>query len=155
MKTTCVTCDRCQARLEIPSGDAGEHGWTKSGNEDFCKACTDSLGTKSNWHPGNPLRSCRSNNLKVLPPTEEVKDQWKQRVMAVRNSKKPSVRNMTFAQLDVTFARSHGWWYAPPGIPYMPACSAAWLAPVREIPLEELISVPKEVIDAERARCAK
>ena len=52
--------------------------------------------------------------------TRNLERDWAARVRQVRNSKKASVRRMTFRQLETTFAMDHNWRYPPRDLPGMP-----------------------------------
>ena len=51
---------------------------------------------------------------------ETMIGQWRRRVRAVRKSKKPTVKSMTFNQLACTFARDNGWVFPNKEWPDMP-----------------------------------
>ena len=63
----------------------------------------------------------------------QVERDWCARVRAVKNSKKEHVRNMTFTQLECTFARDHNWQYPPRGLPMMPKHEIDWYLPVSAV----------------------
>lgn len=68
--------------------------------------------------------------------TKNIEQEWVSRVQAVRKSKKQTVQRMTFAQLDVTFARDNNWKYAPRGLPMMPKNEKDWFRRVCDVPME-------------------
>lgn len=70
--------------------------------------------------------------------TEDLEKAWTSRVRAVRNSQKETVRNMTFAQLEVAFARDHKWAYPPHDMASMPTCDGDWFLPVRAVAEDRL-----------------
>ena len=58
---------------------------------------------------------------RYLEPTDiDLKKEFKARVKAIQNSKRPTVQSMTFAQLEATFARDHDWKFPPREWPGMP-----------------------------------
>lgn len=65
--------------------------------------------------------------------TQNIEKSWVSRVQATRRSKKESVRDRTFAQLEVSFARDNNWCYPPRTLPCMPVNEADWFRPVREV----------------------
>ena len=75
---------------------------------------------------------------RTLTPTEQVERDWVARVRAVRNSRKPTVQRMTFAQLEVSFARDNNWKYPPRCLPQMPKCETDWFRCVRDVSQHEL-----------------
>lgn len=70
---------------------------------------------------------------RYLTDGEKIRSEWRARVKAIRRSKKPTVMNMTFAQLDATFARDHNWQFAPRDIPGMPVHDSDWFRPIAEV----------------------
>lgn len=87
------------------------------------------------------LREMRGDIFKrrrSMERSQQVERSWVNRVRAVRNSKKPHVQKMTFAQLEVSFARDHNWHYPPRDMPSMPTQDADWFRPVTEVPQEAL-----------------
>lgn len=68
-----------------------------------------------------------------LPEDAKIAKQWASRVKAIKKSKKPTVQNMTFSQLEVAFARDHNWRYAPRTLPLMPLRESDWFMPVRAV----------------------
>ena len=75
---------------------------------------------------------------RILSESQKIRDEWSGRVRAIRNSKKPTVQTMTFAQLDATFARDHNWQYAPRTCPSMPIKETDWFRPIKDVPMGEL-----------------
>lgn len=75
---------------------------------------------------------------RVAKATPNLEKEWASRVRAVQNSKKPSVRSMTFNQLEVSFARDHNWQYPPRTLPMMPINARSWFDPVVDVPVSEL-----------------
>lgn len=87
------------------------------------------------------LREMRNDTFRErrrLPVTDEVMRDWAGRVNGVRVSKKPSVKTMTFAQVQCSFARDHAWQYPPKNLPMMPICDSDWFRPVQSVPLDRL-----------------
>lgn len=70
---------------------------------------------------------------RLLTDDEKIRGEWAARVRAVKRSQKPTVRNMTFAQLEVSFARDHAWMYPPRDLPSMPVRDVDFYRPVREV----------------------
>lgn len=70
---------------------------------------------------------------RVAKKTVDLEKEWVSRVHAVRKSKKETVQKMTFAQLEVAFARDHNWAYPPRDLPCMPVNDADWFRPVRSV----------------------
>lgn len=68
-----------------------------------------------------------------LTYSEKLERDWCSRVKAVKNSKKEHVRNMTFTQLEVAFARDHNWQYPPRELPMMPVNEIDWYLPVSAV----------------------
>lgn len=68
-----------------------------------------------------------------LTYSEKLERDWCSRVKAVKNSKKEHVRNMTFTQLEVSFARDHNWQYPPRELPMMPVNEIDWYLPVSAV----------------------
>ena len=85
-----------------------------------------------------PMKNKTLLPRRKLPTTRDVMDEWRSRVFAIRNSRKPNVRKMTFAQLDVAFAKDHYWKYAPREIPYMPKEPIDWYMRICDVPVESL-----------------
>lgn len=74
-----------------------------------------------------------------LERSEQLEREWAGRVHGIRRSKKASVQNMTFLQLEANFARDHNWQFPPRGMPMMPTNADDWTRPVRSVPIEELV----------------
>jgi hypothetical protein len=73
-----------------------------------------------------------------LAKSEKVESDWVGRIRGVRNSKKDTVKTMTFAQVQARFAQDHNWQYPPRDLPMMPIYDADWFRPVQEVPFERL-----------------
>jgi superfamily II DNA or RNA helicase len=71
--------------------------------------------------------------------TQKLEDAWRHRCDAIARSKKDTVRNMTFAQLEATFARENKWLWPPRDMRGMPVNDADWFRPIREVPMQALI----------------
>lgn len=70
---------------------------------------------------------------RVAKKTVDIEKEWVSRVRAVCRSKKDTVKNMTFAQLEVAFARDHNWAYPPRDMSCMPINDSDWFRPVRMV----------------------
>ncbi len=82
------------------------------------------------------LREMRGDIFKarrVAEKTERLEKDWCARIRAIKRSKKPSVQNMTFAQVEANFARENDWRYPPRTLPMMPVNDIDWFRPVREV----------------------
>lgn len=87
------------------------------------------------------LREMRGDIYKarrVAKKTVDIEKEWISRVNAVCRSQKETVKDMTFAQLEVSFARDHKWLYPPRDLPKMPIHDSDWFRPVRLISEERL-----------------
>ena len=73
-----------------------------------------------------------------LSESQKIRDEWVNRIRAIRKSQKPTVQSMTFAQLDAVFARDHNWQYAPRTLPSMPIREADWFRPIKDVSVMEL-----------------
>jgi superfamily II DNA or RNA helicase len=71
---------------------------------------------------------------RTISSSEGLQKEWASRIRAIRKSRKDTVRNMTFAQAEVAFARDHNWQYPPHDWPEMPVKEADWFRPVQEVP---------------------
>jgi len=70
---------------------------------------------------------------RIAERTERLEKDWVYRIRAIKRSKKPSVKNMTFAEVEANFARENDWRYPPRDLPLMPIHDADWFRPVREV----------------------
>lgn len=70
--------------------------------------------------------------------TVDLEKAWASRVRAVRNSQKDTVKTMTFAQLEVAFARDHKWAYPPHDMSSMPINDRDWFRPVQSVSEDRL-----------------
>jgi len=70
---------------------------------------------------------------RIAARTKNIEKSWVSRVKAVQRSQKETVKRMTFAQLEASFARDNNWQYPPRTLPCMPVQEADWFRPVREV----------------------
>lgn len=75
---------------------------------------------------------------RVAKKTVDIEKEWVSRVRAVAESEKETVKDMTFAQLEVSFARDHKWAYPPRDLPSMPINDSDWFRPVRSVSRDRL-----------------
>lgn len=68
-----------------------------------------------------------------LSKSESIMQEWCGRVKAVQRSQKPTVKDATFAQLEVWFARDHNWQYPPRDLPMMPVRESDWFRPISQV----------------------
>lgn len=73
-----------------------------------------------------------------LEKSERIESEWVSRIRAIRRSKKSTVMDMSFAQVEVSFARGHNWCYPPHNLAQMPLNPADWFRPVQKVPEERL-----------------
>ena len=82
------------------------------------------------------LREMRGDIFRArrkIATTEAKVSEWCGRVKSILRSKKPTVRDMTFAQLEARFARDNNWQYPPRSWPMMPTDPADWYRPIRDV----------------------
>jgi superfamily II DNA or RNA helicase len=108
-----------------------------------CLACKEVSKGKSRQvlQADGTLREAKGDifrERRTAKATVELETQWASRVRAVQNSKKESVRRMTFNQLENSFARDHKWQYPPRTLPLMPKSDADWFRAVSDVPFTEL-----------------
>lgn len=118
-----IVCPKCHAmRLSGPK----------------CWSCGYEHTTKSRLvlQKNGSLREMKGDIFRkriVLEPSVKLEKEWTSRVNAVRRSQKETVKDMTYAQLEVSFARDHNWRYAPRTLPEMPVDPVDWFRPVKEV----------------------
>lgn len=123
-----IVCPRCHAvRLSGPK----------------CFNCGQQHNTKIRvvLQQDGSLREMRGDIYRarrIAEKTEEIEKAWTSRVRSVRKSEKETVKNMTFAQLEASFARDHKWKYPPRDLPSMPLSDADWFRPVRSVSEDRL-----------------
>lgn len=105
---------------------------------DTCPVCKYRHTTKSRpvLQKDGSLREMRGDIFRarrVLSPNQRITEEWCGRVKAVRKSQKPTVQRMTFAQLEVSFARDHNWQYPPRDLPMMPVRDVDFFRPVKDV----------------------
>jgi DNA repair protein RadD len=105
---------------------------------DTCGACGHRHQTKARLvlQKDGSLREMRGDifrQRRLLNPSQKITEEWCGRVKNVRRSQKPTVQRMTFAQLEVSFARDHNWQYPPRGLPMMPVNETDWYRPVKDV----------------------
>jgi len=103
-----------------------------------CPHCGHRHTTKSRpvLQADGTLREMRGDIFRarrVAEYTERLESDWVNRIKAIKRSKKDSVRNMTFAQVEANFARENNWRYPPRTMPMMPVHDADWFRPVRDV----------------------
>lgn len=116
----CVRCGKC--RLGGPVCDACGYQYTQKGRPVLQRDGT--------------LREMKGDifrQRRVATPSQRLESEWVSRVRAVQRSKKETVKRMTFAQLEVTFARDHNWTYPPRSLPMMPVNDVDWFRPVKDV----------------------
>jgi len=108
-----------------------------------CRQCgyQSSAKTRPVLQADGSLRAMSNDTFRErrrLAKSEKVESDWVGRIRGVRNSKKDTVKTMTFAQVQARFAQDHNWQYPPRDLPMMPIYDADWFRPVQEVPFERL-----------------
>lgn len=105
---------------------------------DTCYVCGHRHQTKARMvlQKDGSLREMRGDIFRkrqLLKPSESVTREWCAYVKSVRKSQKPTVQRMTFAQLEVNFARERNWQYPPRSLPMMPVRETDWFRPAKDV----------------------
>lgn len=118
-----VVCPKCHAiRLSGPRCHTCGYEHKKSGRMILQKN-----GTLREMH-GDIFKPRR-----YMDGTKRDIQEWCARVRAVQKSKKPTVQQMTFAQVEANFAREHNWKFPGRDWPMMPVKDADWFRPIPEV----------------------
>lgn len=118
-----IVCPKCHAcRLSGPK--CHQCGYQHSGR---ARMVLQQNGTLK------PVNGDIFRKRRELPDNVQARSEWIGRVKAVSKSKKPTVMNMTFAQLQANFARDHQWQYPPRDFPFTPVRDVDWFRPIKDV----------------------